>query len=127
MAQEDLSGAMEWYRKQAAVAKTCGDRHLLNIAIGNLAAIFIKKDYGQALGYVKERLTLAEEIGDKRWMSISLSHLSHILKHKGDQEGALASSSRAVALAREMGIAKMEEAALELEREIARQEEAAIR
>ena len=75
----------------------------IDVRLDLRTALIVLGDFGQLLDHLREAETMAEALHDRRRLGWVSAHLTVLFSQMGDQEQALASGQRALALAEALG------------------------
>lgn len=113
LAQEWLTGVLNFYEQHDYATGTPHDKCLLAEALNNMGEVHHTKGTSlKAQGYFRRALTLWAESGDRRGEALAHLNLGHTFLGSGDLNGADAQFEQALTLARAVGDRAVEAPAL---------------
>jgi class 3 adenylate cyclase/tetratricopeptide (TPR) repeat protein len=107
-AQSAYREAVTYYEQALRVLRHLPDsrdrrEQAIDVRLDLRTALIVLSDFGRLLDHLREAETLAEALHDRRRLGWVSAHLAVLFSQMGDQEQALASGQRALALAEALG------------------------
>ncbi|MBU4486057.1 MAG: tetratricopeptide repeat-containing sensor histidine kinase, partial [Candidatus Delongbacteria bacterium] len=102
--QDNLTEAIEYYKRSAKLRESIGDRQGMSGSYSNIGGIcFKQKKYDEALEYFKKSISINEELGDKRGLSKGYNNIGLVYKIQGKYSLALEHYQKSLAIKEAFG------------------------